>query len=212
MSRQSAPERVRAGTATRRSGARTAQKILDAARELLMSKGHSKFSVRNVAETAGLTLANLQYYFPKRDDLIHAILADTGRRYEQRYAELIADSSDDPHHRLHTIVSFQFNDIFDPATRRFFIQLWALLDSIDPHEGHLLSELYGFDITPLADCIIAIDPAVNKAEAEQRATRIAATVEGLMVVRGKIQHDDPHCKALIHRGVELATHIATGKA
>ena len=69
---------TRAGTAKHRAGKATAQKILDAARDLLTERGQSNFSMRNVAEAAGLHLANVQYYYPKRDDLVRAMLLDTG--------------------------------------------------------------------------------------------------------------------------------------
>jgi AcrR family transcriptional regulator len=47
--------------------------ILAIARESLVNKGYDAFVLREIAERAGVTLGNLQYYFPTRADLIAAI-------------------------------------------------------------------------------------------------------------------------------------------
>ena len=137
-----APGSVREGTATRRAGKETARKILAAARSLLTREGYAQFSMRNLADAAGLRLANLQYYFPRRDDLVRAILADTGDMYAEAYERILDGASEDPAERFKIVLDYQLKDIFVPETRRFFIQLWALLNSIDDASGSLLGELY----------------------------------------------------------------------
>ena len=72
---------VREGTALSPAGKATAKRIIDAARDLITERGNTQFSMRNVAEHAGLHLANVQYYFPRRDDLVHAF--DTARNRPQ---------------------------------------------------------------------------------------------------------------------------------
>src|SRR5215510_14799166 len=81
---------VRSGTGTRRSGQAAARRILRSAHALLAKSGPAQFSMRNVAAQAGLHLANVQYYFPTRDALMRAILADTGARYRTAYEGLRA--------------------------------------------------------------------------------------------------------------------------
>ena len=51
----------------------TAARIVLAARELLMNEGYAQFSMRNVAARAGLHLANVQYYYKTREDLVRAL-------------------------------------------------------------------------------------------------------------------------------------------
>ena len=60
------------GTASRRANNETAGRIVLAARELLMDEGYAQFSMRNVAARAGVHLANVQYYFKTREDLVVA--------------------------------------------------------------------------------------------------------------------------------------------
>ncbi|MEL7016025.1 MAG: TetR family transcriptional regulator [Pseudomonadota bacterium] len=48
--------------------------ILDRARDVLIRDGFAKFTVRDVAAAAGISLGNLQYYFPSRDDLVASVI------------------------------------------------------------------------------------------------------------------------------------------
>lgn len=176
--------RVREGTARSRAGKATAKKIIQAARELLTQRGHAQFSMRNVAEAAGLHLANVQYYFPRREDLIHALFIDTGNRYQAAYEKILASAPDDPVRRFEIVLRYNIRDIMKRKTRQFFIQLWALLDELDGHTGRLLRELYAFDIAQLSELIAQMHPDLSAAEIERRATLLAAFIEGLMVVHG----------------------------
>jgi len=211
MADDAAPGSVREGTATRRAGKETARKILAAARTLLTREGYAQFSMRNVAEAAGLKLANLQYYFPRRDDLVRAILADTGDRYAEAYEQILDGASEDPAERFKIVLDYQLKDIFVPETRRYFVQLWALLNSIDDASGSLLGELYAYDIAPLGECIQAMHPQLDKREAAERARLLAATIEGLMIVRGEISRDEKEGQALFERAYRLGLTIASGE-
>ncbi|MFK7958445.1 MAG: TetR/AcrR family transcriptional regulator [Lysobacterales bacterium] len=205
------PTAVRQGTATREAGRNTAQRILDSARQLLAQKGHSQFSMRNVADGANLRLANVQYYFPKRQQLVEAIMADTGQRYTRAYERLIANC-DDPEERLRRVLRYQIDDAFEPETRRFFIQLWALLNTIDDGSGKLLSELYAYDLDPLMDAVKAINPQLPSREIRRRATLLAGLIEGMMVVRGGRSRNDEWGHDLLESAFQLGISIAEGTA
>ena len=204
------PSNVRKGTATRRAGKATARKIVAAARELLTRDGYAQFSMRNVADAAGLHLANLQYYFPKRDDLVRAILADTADQYQAGYERALRGASDDPVERFRIVLRYQIEDIFSAKTRQFFVQLWALLSTIDGASGELLGELYAYDIGPLSECIRAMDAQLKKAEADQRARLLAGMIEGLMIVRGTVAKNTASGRDLFDKAYQLGLAIATG--
>ena len=97
-----------------------------------------------------------------------------------------------------------------PETRRYFVQLWALLNSIDDASGTLLGELYAYDIGPLGESIQAMYPKLDKSEVAERARLLAATIEGLMIVRGKITMDENQGKALFEKAYCLSLAIASG--
>ncbi len=50
------------------------QEILDCARTLLIEEGSTGFSMRKVAQKLGMSLGNLQYYFPSRVKILEGLL------------------------------------------------------------------------------------------------------------------------------------------
>lgn len=51
-------------------GEKKKRDILAVARPFLLKEGYPSFSLRDVAKKAGISLGNLQYYFPAKDDLL----------------------------------------------------------------------------------------------------------------------------------------------
>jgi len=199
----------RAGTG-RRAGNDTAARIVLAARELLMTEGYAQFSMRNVAARAGLHLANVQYYYKTREDLVKALLEDTGERYRSSYEELRARAPADRQARFKAIVEFNLKDIATAETRRYFIQLWALLTEIDGHAGHLMHDLYAIDIQQLSDCIADLAPDTDATEVRRRASVLAAMIEGMVVVRSAHSRNPAELKKLMARAQGMAMQIALG--
>jgi AcrR family transcriptional regulator len=200
---------VRQGTATRRSGRRTAGRLLQAAQELLEQDNFERFSLRAVADRAGVSLANLQYYYPKREDLARALCSEVGNRYRQSYDECLAASPADPLPRLVAVLRFNLADIRQRKTRRFFIQLWALLGSIDDFEGAYLRELYRIDVDQLTEHLAPVAGTDEPAELRRRATLIAALIEGLLLVQD-CEPDETASAVLIEQALETALRIAHG--
>jgi AcrR family transcriptional regulator len=194
----------------RRAGNDTAARIVLAARELLMTEGYAQFSMRNVAARAGLHLANVQYYYKTREDLVKALLDDTGERYRSSYEELRAKAPTDREARFKAVVEFNLKDIATSETRRYFIQLWALLTEIDGRAGHLMNDLYAIDIQQLSDCIADLAPDTDAAEVRRRASILAAMIEGMVVVRGAHSRNPAELKKLMARAQGMAMQIALG--
>jgi AcrR family transcriptional regulator len=194
----------------RRAGNDTAARIVLAARELLMTQGYAQFSMRNVAARAGLHLANVQYYYKTREALVKALVDDTGERYRSSYEELRAKGPTDRQARFKAVVEFNLKDIATAETRRYFIQLWALLTEIDGRAGHLMNDLYAIDIQQLGDCIADLVPDADAAEVRRRASILAAMIEGMVVVRGAHSRNPAELKKLMARALGLAMQIALG--
>lgn len=199
------------GTATRQAGKATAARLVGAARDMLTSENFERFSLRAVADRAGVSLANLQYYFPRREDLARALYLDVGERYRDAYAACLATAPDAPLPRLEAILRWNLEDIARPATQQFFIQLWTLLGTLDDFEGVYIRELYAIDITQLSEHIRALEPAPDNREARRRATLIAALIEGLMLLVRDTDDAPDQKKALLEAGVQTALAIARGE-
>jgi AcrR family transcriptional regulator len=193
-----------------RLGNETAGRIVLAARELLMSEGYAQFSMRNVAARAGVRLANVQYYYKTREDLVRALLEDTGARYRATYDELRASAPEDRIARFRAVIDFNLKDIATWETRRYFIQLWALLTEVDGHSGSLMNDLYAIDIQQLSEFIAELVPDTEPAEIRRRATLLASMIEGMVVVRGAHSRSPTELKKLTARAHAVAMQIALG--
>lgn len=155
--------------------------VLHAARRVLVQSGYTQFSLRNVAAEAGMHLSNLQYYFPTRNALIQRMLAFVEEHYERKYAERFTTLPADPMPRFVAMVEYLIDDIHSPQTRRFFIQLWALLESTD-RRAQLLNSLYSGHIASVARYINDINPGLSLRIRQQRATMIVAMIDGMMLM------------------------------
>ncbi len=71
-------------------GARRQAEILAVARELLVEEGYDRFVLREIAARAGMTLGNLQYYFPTRETLLGA-LAEAESRADGEVLDAISE-------------------------------------------------------------------------------------------------------------------------
>jgi AcrR family transcriptional regulator len=189
----------------------TAERIIAAAQTVLMTAGYAQFSMRNVAAQAGLHLANVQYYFRTRDDLVRALMQDTSQRYLAAYTQVLAESPPDRHARLRAIIEFNMRDVQKPETRRYFTQMWALLDTLEPDSGPLLDEFYELDIAALSERIAEVDPGAAAAEVRRRATTLAALIEGLVVVRSAHSSSPAEMKRLMARALAIGMQIALGQ-
>jgi AcrR family transcriptional regulator len=199
------------GKSAGRPGNRTAQRVIDAARELLTDEGCGGFSMRNVAARASMRLSNVQYYFPTRDDLIRALFSDADRRYRRAFAEVLERAPNDRVGRFEAVIDFNLHDIAQASTRGYFLQFWALLISLDPKTGSLLNDLYAFDIQILSERIAELAPQIASSEARRRATLLAALIEGLMVVRGAHSQAAQEMRRLTSAAKRLALKIALGE-
>lgn len=203
---------VRHGTATRKPGKETAARLVEAAYKLLESENLERFSMRSVAQSADVSLANLQYYFPTRSDLAKALYFYIEARYQTAYEKCTSAAPASPVERLKAVLRFNMQDITKRKTRRFFIQFWALLGSMDNFSGKYLGELYAINIEQLSEHIQPLRPDVPPEEIARRATLIAAMTEGLTVVMGRAKAGDPTSEDLLKSAFELMISIATGDA
>ena len=73
-------------------GEATRRRIVDAARDVLLERGHAATSTRAVADEAGVRLSLVHYHFGGKQQLLGAVLerqnADLLKRQRAHYAEI----------------------------------------------------------------------------------------------------------------------------
>src|SRR5713226_8760012 len=78
------------------------QAILEAASALFVEQGYHGFSMRQLAERIGYSVATLYLYFRDKDDLLFTVVDEGFTRFEKQLAEA-AVSSADPWTRLNAL-------------------------------------------------------------------------------------------------------------
>ncbi len=158
-------------------GQHTSLAIALAAEKLLIEQGYHNFSMRKVAQTAGLTLGNLQYYFPNKDALIKAMLDNCIQRYLDRFEQTRAHAGEDPEAQFKAIITLVFKDLNRKTTTRFFPEVWSLSN----HYGHavkFMDEMYEKYRLILIEVMALINPRLSEHQLQQLALFISSSIEG----------------------------------
>ena len=157
-----------------KKGETTRDRIVDAARAMLLARGYDGLVLRELAESLDITLGNLQYYFPTREALALHVLGVEGTRD----ALLIEDRrrSDGPLENFRTSVR-------DMAVRYRGEsgQLLLMITALAQHNAEF-EQLYRTsyaDFYPVFETLFReLNPGLAALEVAARARIVNALVEG----------------------------------
>jgi len=155
-------------------------KILEAARQVLVEKGYGAFSLREVSREAGISLSNLQYYYPTRDDLMEDLLPLIFSIYDARHNQLSFATDLSPNEKLVSLTKYLLNNIREQSIYKLFFELWALARRSE-YAADLLSRMYEAYCQRLEKLIAEVSPEMPPDKRTERAILIAFQIEGLMV-------------------------------
>jgi AcrR family transcriptional regulator len=163
-------------------GRTRAADILDAGVSVLIEHGYHNFSLRRVADEAGLRLGNLQHYFPSKDALVQAMLDRVIEAYLARFVR-IQESGLDPEAEFRQIIDMVFRDLNTRRTTVFFPELWSLANHDTVVAGHM-DRMYARYRDVLGASIARINPALDEAQVRRLALFVSASIEGHTVFVG----------------------------
>lgn len=167
---------ARAAPGTYAKGRSRAADILDAAVALLIEGGYATFSLRRVAEAAGLSLGNLQHYYPSKELLVAAMLDRVIEGYLQRFAR-IRRNARDPEVEFRELISHVFLDLGSRRTTVFFPELWSMANH-DPQVAEHMERMYQRYREVLGGAIARLNPALDQTTVRRLALFVSASVEG----------------------------------
>ena len=177
----------RPGTAVQSRGRQRVSEILDAATGILVEEGYSQLSTRRTAERVGITLSNVQYYFPSRADLIQGLLQRTMDRYAQAFAEKVAASTTkSAESRILRSLDIALKNQSIPEHSSFFVELWAMATH-DVEAAGVMHEFYQRWINLTTDMLKEANPRLGLKRARRRALLIISMVDGLSLFRRGIE-------------------------
>ncbi|AOR72814.1 TetR family transcriptional regulator [Burkholderia stabilis] len=166
----------------RAQGLRTRNTIVRVARELLLKGGPLTFSQRAVAAGAGISVSNLQYYFPTRLAVLRAVIEPVIDAYLVELKRVL-DSDASPDDVLERVLARSLSDAKDAqygALFRHFLSFAA----IDPECLKLFDGWYDTLTREIAALLRTVNPAFDAADGLHVATLLIATADGLTMQSG----------------------------
>ena len=168
-----------------KKGKDSAEKILQAATDLLIDSGYHNFSLRKVADAVGIRLGNLQYYFPTKDSLVEALLDRTIQAYVEDFENLRKQGT--PREQFRAIIAEVITDLGTRETTLFFPELWSLSNHED-NITRLMDDMYAKYRKVLAEVIAELNPDLSEAQIHRLALFMSCSMEGHTVFIG---HEKP---------------------
>lgn len=178
-----------AGAARYRTGRDSKRAVLAAAAEIMVSDGYAAFSMNRVASRAGMHLANVQYYFPTKHALVHALLDDIFTRFKQSVPVDPVGESLTVRQQLERMLEWIMQSNADPADCAVVWSTWAMA-AHDPKVNEMLDRWYVEYRAFFYGLTVRAQPRIAKANAHRRAALCVAVIEGssLLLGAGKKAH------------------------
>lgn len=194
--------------------------LVDLARTVLVEDGLDRFVLREIAARAGMTVGNLQYYFPTRDDLLAAVMEAEFDRDLAAIRSVVGsddgegdDSGPGPGigpDGLTTIAERLVCNWCDGGSSVF--TALALLAFHHERFRVLNREIYTTFYAELGTVIRAADPGAGDDEVAARARLITALLDGVAIqIHAAVSQADA-CEDLLARATTHVVTLATGTA
>ena len=166
---------------TTSKGYERAGAILDVARVLLANDGYAALSMRSVAQQLGVSLSNVQHYYPSRDALIEALLVQTFDRYQAGIDERVARMGKDARLDLFkAVIDYFLDDLRDPIASGLFFEISALANR-HPQASQLLDTMLTRARKTFRNLIKDIAPHMTLQQCEVRGALIVSQIVGTML-------------------------------
>ena len=186
--------RHKPGTAAYANGQATAELILERARDITVSEGLDKLSMRGIARSLGLSPGNLSYYYKTKADLIADLFAFVLEPYLEEFERLRQQDAGNPEDQLRHVLEFVFDDLQQSLTTHFFPQMWAL-SLRDATVSEHMERIYTTYRSVLEGIIRQLRPDAHPRLISDLALTISAGIEGHTMFTG---HARPHQARAAH--------------
>lgn len=192
--------------ATQRStrGEARGSELVALARSVLVEHGLDKFVLRDIAARAGMTVGNLQYYFPTRDDLLAAVVRAELNRDLAALRPIIGGSDRDLAGAAESLVC----NWCDGGSNVYAAV--ALLAFHHERFRQLNREVYETIYTELGPVIRTADPAADDRAVAARARLVTALLDGVAGQVHAAVWDGDACDDLRRRATTHLLAIARG--
>lgn len=176
------------------------EQILQVSQAVIINEGFAQFSLRYVADQAGIRLATLQHYFATKEELFRATFEYAIAQERVRFEAVIEeDTLKTPGSKLKSRLLGHLRAEQNPETVGIFYQLWAQA-YLDDFAHQLMDDFYDRHFNALAELIKGFNRGVSDLEAKRRAMMIIAFLEGMSLFMGADRKDRPEM-------ADIETHV-----
>ena len=164
-------------------GSERIRMILEEAKNTLVDEGFSGLSFRNVAKRAGITVGNVTYYFPTKDDLLVELAGYIFDRWEDRFRRNLPSNLTDKMDIFLYSIRYMIEENKRVKSNRLLLEMWAMAN----HSTAVMRMLDAFYCKMRAwieDMLADIAPNQSVRKRRLRAALITSQIEGLMVLIG----------------------------
>ncbi|MBC8750629.1 MULTISPECIES: TetR/AcrR family transcriptional regulator [Paraburkholderia] len=193
----------------RAQGLRTRNAIIRVARKLLLESGPMDFSLRAVALKAGISVSNLQYYFPTRPAVLRAVMAPIIDTYLDTLKQAL-QSNVSPRATLDAIFDQSVKDAKDSKNIALWWHFFSFA-STDPECGQLRDEWYDTLTTELATLIRAANPERGAAESAHIAVLLISMADGMTMHLGTPRAKRAYMRGFEAKFLQIAHELVWGK-
>ncbi|HDR9482571.1 TPA: TetR/AcrR family transcriptional regulator [Burkholderia aenigmatica] len=204
-----APTTGTAPDGLRAQGVRTRNAIIRVARKLLLENGPMDFSLRAVAVKAGISVSNLQYYFPTRPAVLRAVMAPVIDAYVDALKHAL-ESNTSPHAAIEAILSLGLQDAKDSKN----IPLWwhfFSFASTDPECAQMRDDWYDTITSEFSKLIRAVNPEHGAAESAHIAILLISMVDGMTLHLGTTRSKRAYMRGFETMFLATARNLVWGK-
>ena len=161
----------------------TREEILAGAREVLLQYGYERFTLRRVADSAGITVGNLTYHFPSKRQLLASLIQRLLAEYTSAFEGFFADLSIPMDRKFKELIEWLMNDAATLESNRLFRELWVLAMH-DRFLASAIDDFYDKAIGRVAQLLRADRPEMSQESADAIAHLVALISEGTGIIYG----------------------------
>jgi AcrR family transcriptional regulator len=157
--------------------------ILEEAKNTLVDEGFSGLSFRTIAKRAGITVGNVTYYFPTKDDLLVELAGYIFDRWEVRFRRSLPSGLTDKTEIFLYSIRYMIDENKRQKSNRLLLEMWAMSN----HSTAVMKMLDTFYCKMRAwveEMLADIAPAQSLQKRRLHAALITSQIEGLMVLIG----------------------------
>jgi AcrR family transcriptional regulator len=180
----------------------TVDYILDTAYQILVTNGYSGFTMRLVAQSAGISLGNLTYHFPRKNTLLRALITRIMADYSRQLDAMFSDPDISSEQETEKLVHWVLMDNASEVTVRISREIWAMaLHDDDIRDA--VDDFYDILMERLVDRLQRLHPNTDKATLIEKVHILVQLAEGTAVLFGTRRKRT----VSIERMVELTTQL-----